>query len=138
MRGVAAAFPALMASVVGLLMLGTPPGGAEETAGPGPYRVGVVTTLFRDVPDAMIPTLLRPIRGVIESQTGLEGSLSPVKNWEHLGQQLDSGKLHLGLFHGFEFAWAHKYPRLSRCRYGRREGLRRCASWSATIARRRR
>jgi ABC-type phosphate/phosphonate transport system substrate-binding protein len=114
MRGFASACAALVAGVVGLLMLGTPPGGAEETAGPGPYRVGVVSTLFRDVPDAMIPTLLRPIRGVIESQTGLEGSLAPVKNWEHLGQQLDSGKLHLGLFHGFEFAWARqKYPRLS-------------------------
>lgn len=110
----AVAFPAVVAAAVSVVTLGAPLGGAEEAVGAGPYRVGVVSTLFRDVPDPMIPALLRPIRGLIESQTGLEGSLSPVKNWEHLAHQLDSGKLHMGLFHGFEFAWARqKFPRLT-------------------------
>src|SRR5262245_16858698 len=114
MRGDCAAFGALTAGVLGSLLYGTPPGAAEESAGTGPYRVGVVSTLFRGVPEPMIPALLRPIRGVIESQTGLEGALCPVRDWEQLGHQIDGGKLHLGLFHGFEFAWARqKFPRLT-------------------------
>jgi len=104
---------AALAAALGVLVCNTPPGAAEEAVGPGPYRVGVVSSMFRDVPDAMIPAMLRPIRGMLESQTGLEGSLSPVKSWDQLGAQLDSGKLHLGLLHGFEFAWVkQKFPRL--------------------------
>jgi len=104
---------AALAAALGVLIVNTPRGAAEEAVGAGPYRVGVVSSMFRDVPDPMIPAMLRPIHGMLESQTGLEGSLSPVKGWDQLAGQIDSGKLHLGLFHGFEFAWAkQKFPNL--------------------------
>lgn len=94
-------------------VLAGPPGfGGELTAKP-PYKVGVVTTLFRDVPEPAIPGLLRPFQIMLESQTGLPGKLTPVRGWEQLSQDLSQDKVQLGLFHGFEFAWAReKYPDL--------------------------
>jgi len=104
----------LGAVATAILVLGClPQGDGEETGGNGAFRVGVVSSLFRDIPEPMIPGMLRPMRSLLETQTGMSGNLVPVKNWDQLGEQIDSEKVHLGVFHGFEFAWAkQKYPDL--------------------------
>src|SRR5262249_46745150 len=66
-----------------------------------------------DIPDPMVKVALRPFRVLMESQTGLRGKLVPAGDALSLGEQLNSNKLQLGVFHGFEFAWAkQRYPEL--------------------------
>lgn len=97
---------------VGIALLTGPRSAAEEAAA-DPVRVGVVTSLFQGVPSYLIPSVLRPIQTMMETQTGMAGKVSPVAGWEQLAHELDTGKTQIGLFHGFEFAWAkQKCPRL--------------------------
>ncbi len=53
-----------------------------------------------------IGLLARPLKALMESQTGLTGELVLAGDHADLGAQLKDGKVQLGVFHGFEFAWA--------------------------------
>ncbi|HVS36730.1 MAG TPA: PhnD/SsuA/transferrin family substrate-binding protein [Gemmataceae bacterium] len=76
-------------------------------------RIGLVQTLFRDVPDFLIPIGLRPMKVLMESQTGISGDLIPAGDPDHLARELKDNDMQLGVFHGVEFAWIHqKYPTL--------------------------
>jgi ABC-type phosphate/phosphonate transport system substrate-binding protein len=49
----------------------------------------------------------------MEQDTGHQGDSVVVPDFVDLGEQLAQGKLQLGVFHGFEFAWARqKHPKL--------------------------
>lgn len=101
------------ATAAGLLAaLVTIPAPAEEAA-PAAVHIGLVKTLFRDVPDLLVPVGLRQMKALIESQTGVPGELVPAGDADQLARQMDDGELQLGVFHGIEFAWIHsKYPKL--------------------------
>jgi ABC-type phosphate/phosphonate transport system substrate-binding protein len=88
------------------------PGGAEE-ARPAAVRVGLVATLFRDTPEPLLQIVMRPLKSLIEGQTGVSGQIVAGGDAQSLGQQLADDKVQLGVFHGVEFAWARlKNPRL--------------------------
>jgi ABC-type phosphate/phosphonate transport system substrate-binding protein len=88
------------------------PGGAEE-AKPAAVRVGLVATLFRDTPEPLLQIVMKPLKSLIEAQTGVTGQIVPGGDAENLGQQLNDDKVQLAVFHGVEFAWARlKNPRL--------------------------
>src|SRR5262245_45466183 len=101
----------LTLSLGGLLALVAP---TAERIGPSdPVRIGMIGTLFRDVPEATVQTMMQPFGALMESQTGVNGLLVPSGDAESMGQELASDKLHLGVFHGIEFAWARqKFPEL--------------------------
>jgi ABC-type phosphate/phosphonate transport system substrate-binding protein len=87
--------------------------GKEPAPSTGTVRIGVVSSIFRDVPEPMAQQLLRPMKSLIEFQTGLQGEVFPAGDAIQLGGKLASEKLQLGVFNGFEFAWARlKFPRL--------------------------
>jgi ABC-type phosphate/phosphonate transport system substrate-binding protein len=76
-------------------------------------RIGLVTTLFRDVSPALSQVAMQPFAALMRSQTGVEGQ--PVVSGDALtlGRDLHDGKVQLGVFHGVEFSWAQeKYPDL--------------------------
>jgi len=76
-------------------------------------RIGLVSSLFRETPEPLIQAMMRPFKSLMEAQTGLSGELVSGGDADHLAKQLMDGKLQLGLFHGFELAWAkQKLPRL--------------------------
>lgn len=78
-----------------------------------PVEIGLCATLFRDVPDSVLETMSKPFGIVMASQTGMMGHLSKAGDALDLGQKLNEQKVHLGIFHGYEFAWARqKYPEL--------------------------
>jgi ABC-type phosphate/phosphonate transport system substrate-binding protein len=53
------------------------------------------------------------LRSFIKSETGFDNDVTVVENYQVLGQRLAAGKLQLGLFMGYEFAWARaKFPKL--------------------------
>ncbi len=86
---------------------------AEPTRSTEPVRIGMIGTLFRDVPHSTVLAMMQPFGAIMEMQTGVKGELVPGGDAEHLGQQLDNGKLQLAVFHGIEFAWARqKHPEL--------------------------
>jgi ABC-type phosphate/phosphonate transport system substrate-binding protein len=61
----------------------------------------------------MVLVLMRPFGSLMQSQTGINGELVPVKTVDELGKQIAEDKIQLGVFHGFEFAWARqKHPEL--------------------------
>ena len=76
-------------------------------------RIGLVKTLFRDVPEALIPIGLRPLKELMLGQTGVSGDLIPSGDAESLARQLKANQVQLAVFHGVEFAWVHQnYPTL--------------------------
>jgi ABC-type phosphate/phosphonate transport system substrate-binding protein len=56
---------------------------------------------------------MRPFKSLLESQTGMSGQFVAGGDAPNLGQRLKKGEIHLGIFHGVEFAWAKaKFPQL--------------------------
>jgi len=104
----------MLALTAGLLGLASVLPASEEGAiAPAPVRIGLVRTLFRDVPEPMVQLMMQPFSALMRGQTGLDGRLIPCSDPCALGQLLHEGKMELGVFHGFEFAWAQqKFPDL--------------------------
>ena len=92
----------------GTLLL-APPRPAEANPDPNhTIQIGLVRSLFREAPSSMIGLLSRPLKALMESQTGLTGELILAGDYADLGARLKDGKAQLGVFHGFEFAWARR------------------------------
>jgi ABC-type phosphate/phosphonate transport system substrate-binding protein len=88
------------------------PAAGEEVKTP-PMHIGVTSSLFRDMPDALMQTMMRPFKSLMESQTGISGELIAGIKSEELSQRLKDEKLQLAVYQGFEFAWAkEKYSDL--------------------------
>jgi ABC-type phosphate/phosphonate transport system substrate-binding protein len=80
---------------------------------PGMVRIGLVRTLFRDLPEPMVQLMMEPFSTLMRSQTGLTGQVIACGHAHDLGGRLHDGTMDLGVFHGFEFAWAQqKHPDL--------------------------
>ena len=96
------------------LVVVLPPAGAGTRGTPNaPVQIGLVATLFRDAPPSLIQVLSRPLKALMESQTGLTGELVVAGDAFDLAQKLKDQRAQLGVFHGFEFAWARqKNPEL--------------------------
>lgn len=105
MKSGAAAAALLTALCAGL----TP---AADEAAPE-VRIGIVKTLFRDVPEFLIPLGLGRMKALMEGQTGVTGDLIPSGEADALAKQIKDDDVQFGVFHGVEFAWVHeKYPTL--------------------------
>jgi ABC-type phosphate/phosphonate transport system substrate-binding protein len=76
-------------------------------------RIGLVSSLFRDTSEALMQIIMRPFKSLLEKQTGMKGQLVSGGDAQNLGQRLKQGEVHLGIFHGVEFAWAKaRFPQL--------------------------
>jgi ABC-type phosphate/phosphonate transport system substrate-binding protein len=84
------------------------PAPAAETLPAKTVQIGLVKSLFRDTPESLIQVLAKPLKTLMEAQTGLTGQLQVAGDANNLGQQLHEAKVQLGVFHGFEFAWARQ------------------------------
>ncbi len=101
----------LLLAAAAAVLLG-PPASGEETQG-RIIRIGLVGTLLRDVPDAVITAMSQPFNRLMTSQTGISGELVKAGDCHDLARQLTEDGVQLGLFHGVEFAWARqKFPQL--------------------------
>ncbi len=80
---------------------------------PAAIRLGVLGGMFRDVPPALVHAAATPFRELFKKQTGLDGEVEVVADHEELATKMRDKKLHLGVFHGFEWAWVKdRYPEL--------------------------
>src|SRR5690348_4443453 len=75
---------------------------------PGVIRVGIVRSLFRDIPESSWGFGIRLFQPLMRVQTGLETDLASPSDPETLARKLRDKKLDLGIFQGIEFAWEHQ------------------------------
>ncbi len=107
------AVSAALASLLLLAWLPVVPIAPAEAAAPAVIRIGLIRTMFRDAPDPVVKVMTNIFKSLMEEQTGLPNDVSAPDDFAQLAQQLKDGKLQLGVFHGFEFAWAReKTPEL--------------------------
>jgi ABC-type phosphate/phosphonate transport system substrate-binding protein len=78
---------------------------AQETDEP-PVRIGMVSTLFTDVPAPLAQFILQPFGLIMREFSGMNGKMVLGGDPMTLGKQVHEGKVDLGVFHGIEFAWA--------------------------------
>lgn len=85
----------------------------SEAAEPAPIRIGLASSLFQDVPKPLVVASLIPFKALMEAQFNVRGEMLPVDESALLAEQIDTGKMHIGVFHGVEFAWMRqKHPEL--------------------------
>src|SRR5260370_4907859 len=51
---------------------------------------------------------LKTLEAFIKDETGLNNEILREKDWRELAEKMAKGQLHLGVFPGFEFAWAQE------------------------------
>ena len=76
----------------------------NRAARSGTVRIGLIASLFSDVPEPIVMAMMQPFGALMEAQTGVSGELAPCGDADNLGQQLMDDKVQLGIFHGIEFA----------------------------------
>lgn len=95
--------------VVGFLVLTS----AVPAAAPDPVRIGMVQSLFMDVPAPIVQLLSKPFTDMVKEFTGLNGQVVAGGKVEDVAKNLYENKLHLAVLHGYELAWAQQwYPDL--------------------------
>ncbi len=110
MIGRTTAASGLAAVTVGLAILAShAPAQQKKT----PLKIGMVSSLLHDLPEAKVQALLPELQNLMREQTGLEGEVIAAGDALDLGKQINDNAIQLGVFHGFEFAWARQtYPKL--------------------------
>ena len=76
-------------------------------------RIGIVETLFPDIPEKTVDASIDQFRQIMERETGHTGESVTIKTYSDVANQLVKNKIQLGAVHGFEYAWVRpKYPDL--------------------------
>jgi ABC-type phosphate/phosphonate transport system substrate-binding protein len=69
-------------------------------------KVGLTTTIFPGLSEAMLKAAARPFKSLLESATGVTGEIVQGGDSRGLADKLKSDRVQLGVFQGIEFAWA--------------------------------
>jgi phosphonate transport system substrate-binding protein len=85
---------------------------AEEQAKVDVLRIGTSGTLHPFKQDPKTEKAgLESLKAFIKEETGFDSEILAQNDWHELTEKMAKGDLHLGVFHGFEFAWAQgKHP----------------------------
>jgi ABC-type phosphate/phosphonate transport system substrate-binding protein len=95
---------------VGLVLVAPMAGRAQDKQ---TLKIGIPQSVFRDLPSALLNVAGSTFKDIMKSQTGLDGEVAVDGEALAVAKAVDTGKLHLGVFLGHEFAWAkEKYPDL--------------------------
>lgn len=72
---------------------------------PQTIQIGLAQGLFKDTQPAVVQALAKPLRDLVKRSTGLTGDVELIADPLELAAKMKAGKLQLGVFHGYEFAW---------------------------------
>jgi ABC-type phosphate/phosphonate transport system substrate-binding protein len=76
-------------------------------------RIAATGTLTGNPDDPREKAGVKTLRQFIKDETGFENEVSREKDWQVLADQLKKGTLQVGVFQGFEYAWAQeRHPEL--------------------------
>ena len=99
--------------LVGMMAVACMPGRDMSAEDPRGVQIGLPANLFRDIPKGTIDALTPVFAKLMESQTGLKGSMVMLSGPDEVTTKLSENKIQFAVFHGFEFAWAQtKNPAL--------------------------
>jgi len=82
---------------------------------PGPVtqiRIGLPASMFEDVSPDRIRVGTKLFQSMLHSVTGFNETTEIVSSYRELATKLKEGKLDVGVFHGFEYAWVKDTPGL--------------------------
>jgi ABC-type phosphate/phosphonate transport system substrate-binding protein len=71
-------------------------------------KIGVVESMFRDIPPKGVEVVLQKFTDLVELQTGFRVQIEVAGDAHALGKMVSAGKYQMGVFNGFEFAWARE------------------------------
>jgi ABC-type phosphate/phosphonate transport system substrate-binding protein len=99
---------------VGFVLILTPAlwaGEPEAKVDQASIRLGIVRSLFRDIPEPLIKITMIPFQALMHEQTGLNCELTAPTDAYELAKKLTDHEVEVAVFQGFEFAWVQeKYP----------------------------
>jgi ABC-type phosphate/phosphonate transport system substrate-binding protein len=76
-------------------------------------KLGMLQGMFRDTPEALVTAVAKPFHELFRRQTGLNGDVEMFPDCEALAQKMKAKQIHIGVFHGFEYAWVKpRYPEI--------------------------
>ncbi len=90
-------------------------GSATRTGAADPsrhLRIGLPAPMFKDVPQALVNAAARPFQKMIQDKSGLSGQIEVLADYKELADSIKTGKIDIGVFHGFEYAWVKDTPGL--------------------------
>jgi ABC-type phosphate/phosphonate transport system substrate-binding protein len=86
------------------------PGSQEQQ---GPIKIGAGNSMFRDLSPAKADALIPDFESMLFEHTGLKGQIVKTDDSADLAKKLHDKAVLVGVFQGFEFAWARQsYPEL--------------------------
>lgn len=77
-------------------------------ADPAELKIGMLSGMFRDQQPKVIQALSKPFRDLMTKHVGYSGDVEVMDCPHALCDRLKENKVQLGVFHGFEFAWAQQ------------------------------
>jgi ABC-type phosphate/phosphonate transport system substrate-binding protein len=84
-----------------------------DAQNPPTIKLGMLQGMFKDVPDSVVHIAARPFSDLFREQVGVGGDVEIVADCQTLAARMKDKELHVGVFHGFEFAWVRdRYPEL--------------------------
>lgn len=84
-----------------------------QQARPGALHIGASASLATGTSRAQEEAAISTLRSFIKDETSFDNEITRQMKWPDLGKELSTGKLQIGVFEGYEFAWAQeKYPEL--------------------------
>lgn len=95
-----------MRGILGSLAMLVVATGAAAQQPVGELKMGMLQGMFRDVRPAMVQALSKPFRELVMKQTGYTGDVEICADALGLTEKLKDKSVQIGVFHGFEFAWA--------------------------------
>ena len=96
----------LVFAAVALAVLGTPAAPAADPS--GELKIGMLSGMFRDQQPKVVELLGKQFRDLMAKHVGYSGDVQVMDDPFALCEKLKENKVQLGVFHGFEFAWAQQ------------------------------
>lgn len=81
---------------------------AARAADPGQLKIGMLSGMFRDQQPKVVELMGKQFRDLMTKHVGYSGDVEVVDCPFALCDKLKENKVQLGVFHGFEFAWAQQ------------------------------
>jgi len=104
-----------VAGLVGTALIGA----AVAADKPEVLQIGSSGSLTKELPRSSVESANNALKKLILDETGLKSDLIVTGSLDKLEADIKSGKLHLGLFQGYEFAWAReRNPKLKSLAIG--------------------
>src|SRR5437762_1682777 len=72
------------------------------------HRVGTSGTLTSTTENAKEKGALESLRDFIKTETGMDNQIVRQKDWRELADKMSKKELDVGVFQGFEYAWAQE------------------------------